>query len=147
MLNVETMNSAWLKQNIALFNAIEGTCYIYDAKPGHRHLAVRPDLNPGRLNKSVDLLLKDGGQPLSLVDPVISLPRARAIEEAIATGKETYCYHEHFWQGCNWYFESTAVKVSDSEVLVIVRDNPKEPKAAWQREYWKRVAEAAISAS
>ncbi|HEY9749839.1 MAG TPA: hypothetical protein V6C63_14235 [Allocoleopsis sp.] len=141
--NLEAMNSVWIKQNAALFGSIEGTCYIFSTEPGYRHLAVRPDLSPGRLNRSVDLLLKDGGQPLSIVDPVIATPRSRAIAEAIETGEAAICYHEHFWMNAVWYFESTAVKVTESEVLVIVRDNPKEPKATWQREYWKRVAEAA----
>lgn len=141
MLNLQ-VNSEWARQNLERFNQYSGTCYVYSTDEGFKHLAVRPELSEGRLNKKVELLLSNGGQPLSVIDEVIAVPRREGILRAIASGEEELVYHEHFWMGLTWYFETAIRKVNDREVLVRVYDNPKEPRAWWQRGFWERRAEA-----
>lgn len=130
---IETMPSIWAKQNLRVFEAIPGTVSLLSAEPGHRYLAVKPEISEGRLNKPIATLIN---QPIQTLDEELWVPRQRAIEEVIQTGENVTYYYEHLWRDLVWRFQCTVAKASDSEVMTIVEDLD-DPIASWQKVWWR----------
>jgi len=103
--------------------------FAYTDDAALRCLAMRGDER--RLNKRdcVGLSLRD-------LDDAVALPRIRAIEEAIASGKPTTFYYSHYWRGLDWHFKGVATHYPEQhEIIVELWDV--EP---WQTEWWLQQA-------
>lgn len=130
--SISQSDSTWAKQNPGLLDMLPGTRFIYRADDNLTCLLALPEISTGRLNRP-DCI----GKPLLYLDHEISMPRKKAIEEAIASpdGTAKY-YYEHHWQGLTWRFRGKVLVLPSGEVLTIVEDNPDDSRAAWQRGYW-----------
>lgn len=127
MLNrIHNLSSQWLRNpiNQSFLSLIESPCIVYstDSDGGYRVKAIKEWMHPKKFNRSVDFLLSDGGQPLSVWDEAIALPRQRLMEEAIATGIAQREAYEHVWNGLVWSLEHNVIPLQTGEVLVAVSD-------------------------
>lgn len=130
---IETMPSVWARQNLHVFQAIPGTVALLSTEPGHRFLALKPEISEGRLNKPISALIN---QPLQTMDEELWLPRKQAIDRVLETGENERYTYTHFWEGLRWHFQCTVAKASDSEIMTIVEDLD-DPIAHWQKEWWR----------
>lgn len=129
--------SRWAQNNGGLFMSIPGSVFIHSAnrEQGYPYLAVRPDLTEARLNRPIAELI---GQAVHVTNEAIALPKERAIEQAIETGKKQAYAYSYKWNGAIWHFKVEVIPVDDKEILVIVND---ADDYSWQRGYWLNLAE------